>query len=208
MKTLAAVALALLVFGGLALAQTYPSRARISGGSGSTVTAPATGSGTDTCTGSGCAIGARGISADGGITLTGPGITLTNGGQIWFTGTSAFPFIYEGTATYYTSFNAGVLTNTPTIASAVASGNVAFQSLSGAKTCLGTSATACLTDGLPNRGVKVLSGGTGTVTVASGAVCNCSLNTSAGTAAPKCSVTTTTLTITGTGTDSINYFCF
>lgn len=57
------------------------------------------------------------------------------------------------------------------------------------------------------KGSKVLSGGTGTVTVKSGAKCVCSLEVSAGTAAPKCSVSSTTLTVTGTGTDTISYIC-
>lgn len=65
-KKLWLVTLALCVFAGSAL----PSGAiTLSSSGGSTVTSPATGAGTDTCTGDGCAIGPVGISTDGGITL-------------------------------------------------------------------------------------------------------------------------------------------
>lgn len=56
-----------------------------------------------------------------------------------------------------------------------------------------------------SKGIKALSGGTGTVTVLTGAICTCADTTS--TAACRTSVSGTTLTLTGTGTDSIAYLC-
>ena len=65
---------------------------------------------------------------------------------------------------------------------------------------------AFVTTAAEQTGTITLSGGTGTATVRSGAVCVCS-NTSAETA-PQCSVTTTTLTANlGAGTDTIAYWC-
>lgn len=182
-------------------------------------------------------VGANGIFIDGGMQLAtdirfitgntgsnpadpsyncfnfGP---LTGGNQWWLCGKPNVAFKLYNNGTEYMSFSPanGIgsfpfgVTTAGALASTIGSGSVAVQTVSGAKTCTGTSGAACITDGTQNRGVKALSVGTGTVTVFAGAICNCSLNTSAGTAAPKCSVSGTTLTITGSGTDSINYFCY
>lgn len=58
-----------------------------------------------------------------------------------------------------------------------------------------------------NGGLVVLSGGTGTATIAGATHCTCSLDTSAGTLAPKCHLAAGTLTVTGSGTDTIAYTC-
>ena len=56
-----------------------------------------------------------------------------------------------------------------------------------------------------SKGTIALSGGTNTVTVASGSVCVCTDTTAIN--AVQCSVSSTTLTINGTGTDTIAYHC-
>lgn len=61
--------------------------------------------------------------------------------------------------------------------------------------------------GTASRGTKILSGGTGTVTVLSGAICVCNNNTSL--LACQSNVSSTTLTITsGVGTDTTSYLCY
>ncbi len=181
MKTLGAVVLTALLFGGVILAQATPARSRSSMPPGvRTATTP-------------LSISSGVVSIAAAPTFTG----LVTGLQFSSTKSS-------GSASF--SMNDGALLNFSAGDSSAYMRRSATDTIevAGKLSVVG----AVIAGSALNKGAVTLSGGTGTATVTSGAVCVCSLNTSAGTAAPKCSVTSTTLTVTGSGTDVINYHCF
>lgn len=191
-------------------------RARMSSTSASSSVLSSGTTGTDlTLTPGALSVGALGMSSDAGLKLTGTASTL----QFF---NASFPLVFDPGGAYYLAYATGTLTSSMTHISNVGSGTNAFAcSVNGSRIDFGAGASdyassdgttvtfagPIISSAAQTKGVKSLTGGTGTVTVIAGSVCNCSLNTSAGTAAPKCSVSSTTLTITGTGTDSINYVC-
>ncbi len=90
------------------------SRARATSSGGSSVTSPATGAGTDTCTGAGCLIGPAGVVSGGGmrVTQTSPGVCWENTSGTWcFVQSGADLLMKNGSTTYATwSSSTGTLT--------------------------------------------------------------------------------------------------
>lgn len=206
-----------ILWGLLALTAGVYAAGGLSGGAGgSTVTAPATGAGVDTCTGGGCAVGASGISTDAGIIIN-PVATP------WTMDVAAGLFrLSQGGSIIQSCNNSTGVCNYPFgLSSTIGSGSVAIQTLSGAKTCLGTGGLGCLTHNgtgfalstnladTNHSGTVTLAAGSGTATVLAGALCVCQDTAAAAGVITRCNVAATTLTITeAAGTNVIAYHCF
>lgn len=177
-QAFASTALAFVMVAGFAVAQSYPTRARLS------AAAVASGWTTDGTTASTTGnVTIAGILGDQLVLQVGSS-TANHGGTIKSYANSslinAIEFRVPGSSTLHGYFYAD------STLSALVTG--AFKS-----------------ESTKVRGTITLAAGTGTATVLSGAVCVCTDTTA--NASVKCAVATTTLTATGTGTDVIAYHC-
>ncbi len=224
--------LGVMLFAGLTLAAGGSSvtsgHPLVSGGPSAapgTVTAPATGAGVDTCTGGGCAIGASGISTDGGIQLGGISAGPTAGmyqpaaATVGFSiaGTEIGRFNANGmlmASGYVVNFSGSdsfsyIYRSNSNVLRVGTSGQGGSLAVSGALVSDGTTTLtgAVTASSTANKGTLTLSGGgTNTVTVTAGTKCVCSYET-AGVIDLTCVVASTTLTATGTAAANVSYIC-